>query len=241
MELSNKHIGFIEENAPETIIWSDSSFVKAVHPNDRRKHGFGDFILALLSLSSFVAGLIFAASKDLSNAFESHSRLFFIMTGIGVIMAGLLIGMFRNDLMKQVMLRKIKSRPELLFQPDPSCYYVGIENPSTYSHKLKKHAEDYGLLNITGSQIQLEMLTHRAQFKSTELIISRISAGDELGCIKLTSILSPNPWSIAVIPQGLPDRKINLSSSKAYSQQLYRRLIVAGVQTAENEANVTFV
>ncbi len=241
MDTIKRHIGFKEE-APESVTWSDTSFVKAVHPSDQIKHGLGDFALAILCLGLFMmGGLIFAASKDLSNAFESHSRLFFIIIGIAVLGIGLLLSMLRNYLLKRVLTHKINRRMELLFQPDQNCFYVGLENLFTYSDKLKMHAEDYGLLKITASQIQLEMLNHRAQFNLTDLSVSRISTGDDLGCVRLTSSLSTHPWGIAVIPRGLPNKIVNLGTSKDYSHKLYQRLLDAGVRPVANEANVTFL
>ncbi len=234
MELLNKHIGFTEENAPETAVWTNTSFVKTVHPADQRKHGRFDLVLAFGILGLFaIAAIVFFAGLSVEKRFpDLNSNVFTAISGV-MIFSAIILAPFQTLFSKLFMIAKIRGRGELLFQPDGSCAYVAIEDPLTYDkHKLLP--EDFGLLKITPEFIQLEMCNHRAQFAIEDVNMSLLHTGQDLACVRLSSRLSPYPWSIAVTALAMPNKIFNKLKSAARAKLLFNLLQEAGVQAIDN-------
>ena len=231
MDSTNKHIGF-KEDTPETVIWSDTSFVKAVHTTDQRKHGWSELISAFIPLVALVLSMaVLCSTKIGSKYFPSLGPSFFVALSAVIFIPGLLILALRSFLIKKFMIFKISSRSELLFEPDNNCTYIAIEDPLTYD-KRKLLPEDFGLLNITPEFIQLEMLNHLAQFDLNNLTFSLLHVGQNIACVRLSCDMASHPWSIAITAQALPGKIIDMAQSASKAKRLFKLLENAGIQKA---------
>ncbi len=232
MDNTDHHVGFHQE-APEKVVWSESSFICPVHPSDQRNMrkvclGYYISMIALFVLSFVVFFLSMLVGKYFPDLHlpETVNVLpaFFLIPAV-------VLSLMSKYFLKMVMIRNTKSRSELLFEPDRECIFVGIENAFTYD-KRKLTAEDFGLLRLGSEMLQLEMDKYRAQFNVADVCVSLLHTGKNIAGVLLTLNHDLWSWSVVLTPMenlGGFTGIGNVSKSK----RLLDMLVEAGVRTGE--------
>jgi len=241
MDNTDCHVGF-NQGTPGEIVWSESSFIRPVHPSDQRNMrkvcaGYYISMIALFVLSFvvfFLSTLVGKYFPDLHLPETVHVLpAFFLIPAV-------LLAMMSKYFLKRVMIRNTKSRSELLFEPDKECIFVGIENAFTYD-KGKLTADDFGLLRFGSGILQLEMDKYRAQFDVADVCASLLHTGKNIAGVLLTLNHHLWSWSVVLTPMenlgGFPGIG-NVSKSK----RLLDMFIEAGVRSGETSTvTKTFV
>ncbi|MHC4087655.1 MAG: hypothetical protein ACYSU5_20985, partial [Planctomycetota bacterium] len=186
MENTNHHLGFHQE-APEKVVWSESSFICPVHPRDQRnmRKVCAGYYISIIVL--FVLAFVYFFGSMLVGKYFPDVNLpeiVNVLPGFCLIPA-VLLSLMSKYFLKRVMIRNTKSRSGLLFEPDRECIFVGIENTFTYD-KRKLTADDFGLLRITPGMLQLEMEKYRAQFNVADVCVSLLHTGKNIAGILLS-------------------------------------------------------
>ena len=235
MENTDNHVGFHQE-APEKVVWSDYSFICPVYPRDQRNMRkvyvrYYISIIALFVLSFAVFFLSMLIGKYLPDL--NLPEIVNVLPGLFLIPA-VLLSLMSKYVLKKVMIRNIKSRSELLFEPDRECIFVGIENAFTYD-KRKLTADDFGLLRLGPGLLQLEMEKYRAQFNVADMRVSILHTGKNIAGVLLSFNHDLWPWSVVLTPMenlGGFTGIGNVSKSKRFLEML----IKAGIRSGETPA-----
>ena len=228
MDNTDCHVGF-NQGTPEEVVWSESSFIRPVHPTDQRnmrkvcaKYYITTIALFILSFIVFFSGMLVGKYfHDLQLPETFHVLpAFFLFPAI-------LLSMMSKYFFRRVMIRNTKNRSGLLFDPDKECIFVGIENAFTYD-KRKLTADDFGLLRLGPGIVQLEMEKYRAQFNVADLCASLLHTGKNIAGVRLTLNHDLHSWSVVLAPMENLGGFTEISSVKK-SKRLLSILIEAGV------------
>jgi len=232
MESKDCHIGF-NGGAPEEVVWSESSFIRPVHSRDQihiRKVCriyyiiiIVSFVLSFLIFFSGMAIRKYLPELQLPEAVDILAAFFLFLS--------ILLTFISGYFFKSVMMRNIKTRSGLLFEPDRDCIFTGLENTFTYDKK-KLAADDFGLLKFGQGMVQLEMEKYRAQFKAAELFVSILHAGKNIAGVRLALNDARQPWSVVLTPLANFGKIKEISNVKK-SKRLIEMLIEAGVRSGE--------
>lgn len=241
MENTDHHVGFHQE-APEKVVWSESSFICPVHPGDQRNirkvcAGYYISIIALFVLSFVVFFLSMLVGKYFSDF--NLPEIVNVLPGFFLIPA-VLLSIMSKFFLKKVTIRNIKSRSGLLFQPDRGCIVVGIESAFTYD-KRKLTADDFGLLRLGPGLLQLEMEKYRAQFDVADVCVSLLHTGRNIAGVLLSLNHDLWPWSVVFTPMENLGGFMGIGNVSK-SKRLLEMLIKAGARSVETPAATkTFV
>lgn len=229
MGTNGRHIGFLEK-APEEVYWSELSWVVPVPPSDRRDcRGVQKItiiyffsLLGLIILLNFLGPPVFTL-------LGLPEKLSITVTGL-LLLIWFLTGYFAVYTQKWVFLLRLRTRNEMLFEPDRESVFVSVEDPLTYT-KQKLVTEDYGMMHITPGLIQLEMIGHRAQFVAEELAASFVHDHKTGVGVQLIFGDELYPWSVVVTPFGMSYNLFQEANGKKRAEWLLGRLVEAGVSS----------
>jgi Zn-dependent protease len=241
MDNTDHHVGFHQE-APEKVVWSESSFIRPVHPGDQRNirkvcAGYYIGIIALFVLSCVVFFLDMLIGKYFP---DLHLPKIINVLPAFFLIPAVLLSLMAKFFLKKVTIRNIESRGELLFQPDRGCIFVGIESAFTYD-KRKLTADDFGLLRLEPGILQMEMEKYRAQFDLADMRVSLLHTGKNIAGVLLSLNHDLWPWSVVFTPLENLGGSIGIGNV-GKSKRLLEMLINAGARSEETPAvTKTFV
>ena len=239
MGTNGRHIGFLEE-VPEEVYWSELSWVVPVPPSDRRDcRGVQIFAVVLFFLLFVLSVIIFQVGMKLASRYGFSQMLPIVISGV-LIPIGLGFGIFSSYLVKGALVRRLRSRSDLLFEPGRESIFVGIENAFTFD-KQKLTADDFGLLRITPGLIQLEMTKHRAQFLLEDVAVTVVHANKNSVGVRLTSRSEPFLWSVVLSPAAMSRNIFAEGKGEKKAQRLLKLLKEAGASAARPSAAASSV
>lgn len=234
MGTNGRHIGFCEA-APEEVYWSELSWVVPVPPSDRRDcRGVQIAVVVIFFLLFVLSVVIFQVGMKLAKQYGFPPMVPIVISG-ALIPIGLGFGFFGSYLVKGAMVRRLRSRSDLLFEPGRESIFVGIENAFTFD-KQKLTADDFGLLRITPGLIQLEMTTHRAQFLLEDVAVTVVHANKNSVGVRLTSRGDPFLWSVVLSPAAMSRNIFAEGKGEKKAQRLLKLLKEAGASAARPAA-----
>ena len=229
MDNANRHVGFHQET-PAEVVWSAGSFIRPVIDLDEREMRRFTAGLVVVFFGMFIlAGGLFFLSKPLSRYYPFFESTGFMLVCAGILVSAFLLGLLLGQIYKWVLINKLRTRNETLFEPDWGCYFVGIEDAFTYD-KRKLTADDFAMLKIEPGRLQLEMTKHRAQFDISELSISLLHTSKNAAGVRLTLKHDPHTWSVVLTPMGNSANIFKGANAPKRSQRLLDILTQAGAK-----------
>jgi len=142
-------------------------------------------------------------------------------------MSGLLMFIFHGYILKRLMIRRIRSRQDRLFEPDSSCILVGIEDVFSYD-KMKAAPDDFGLLKITSDSVMVEMTEYRARFSPGDLCVSILHTGKTAAGVRVICDAGNETWSVVMTALCLPKKILIGTNSAARAKRLFELFMENG-------------
>ncbi|MBI1291004.1 hypothetical protein GC173_07130 [bacterium] len=224
--LAGRVLGFQGAMSGDRAETANGSFVQKLDSTERRhlllRFWLGFTILfQLLAIAGFTV-IIGAGIGEMIGGFPSWVETVGVGLGLVWMLATMIVGIFFSKTARLMLMRGVKTRPNLRFVPGKESVVLNVEESSTYA-KTKFFADDYALANASPAGLDIEFSSFRVHLDPRDARLDYHKTAGGTG-LRIFCVFPEGEWSITV---SSPEAAMGLSvymNPRKRAEKLWRRL-----------------